>query len=155
MLVNTKPRKYGLSHNILWSRRLCIKFFRAILKIRIHKSFIRDQWYHWVTYTHRWISEVLRRWRDQSLGLLCRLLAPTATHRFHNIVQIGSGPGNLCVGFKFKTQSRKFTKHLAARDVQRQSINPKHHGSRKPLLLQVTLLLHFCPDFEVLCEFGV
>ena len=33
MLVNTKTRAYGLTHNILFSRRLCIKFFRAIIKI--------------------------------------------------------------------------------------------------------------------------
>ena len=33
MLVNTKTRAYGLSHNILFSRRLCIKCFRAIIKI--------------------------------------------------------------------------------------------------------------------------
>uniref|UniRef100_A0A7S0QZI9 Uncharacterized protein n=1 Tax=Cryptomonas curvata TaxID=233186 RepID=A0A7S0QZI9_9CRYP len=33
MLVNTKTRAYVLSHNILFSRRLCITFFRAIIKI--------------------------------------------------------------------------------------------------------------------------
>ena len=136
MLVNTKPRKYGLSHNILWSRRLCIKFFRAIIKIRIHKSFIRDQWYHLVTYTHRCISEVLRCWRDQSLGLLCRFLAPNATHRFHNIMQIGKAAPEIYVSalsLKLKDKTSGGTWRPKAKH------KPEHHPSRK-LLLPVDLV---------------
>ena len=41
MLVNTKTRAYGLSHNILFSRRLCIKFFRAIIKIVSTRVFLK------------------------------------------------------------------------------------------------------------------